>query len=143
MRKVEEKTTELATKLNKQSERLAAGKLPAKWHMLRESKGILTKSVPNWMNCKLGSAGLSHIQHLIDHKPGCDDEMGDEEDSDILDVGSNLSLGEDSGDSLGLVILFLVVLASNFIPVVRTCNLFLLQSVHRGFAASAYYAHSN
>ena len=41
-----------------------------------------------------------HIQHLIDHGPGSDDKMGDEDDSDILDIGSNLSLGEDSGEEV-------------------------------------------
>ena len=43
----------------------------------------------------------SHIQRSIDHGPGSEDELGDEEHSDTsnLDVG-NLSLGEDSGEEV-------------------------------------------
>ena len=41
----------------------------------------------------------SHIQHSIDHGPENEDELGDEEGSDILDV-DNPSLGEDSGEAV-------------------------------------------
>ena len=64
----------------------------------------------------------SHIQHLIDHGPESDDEMGYEEDSGIL------FLGEDSGEGFG--------------PTPELGILFLLKSVHRGFTASIYNAHN-
>ena len=95
------KNSELATKLNKHSERLASGKLPAKWHLpsrieedigqertkLGESQAELHKLVLQ----------ASHIQHSINHGSASEDERGSRysegEDSEgVLDVG-NLSLG--------------------------------------------------
>ena len=50
----------------------------------------------------------SGTQQLIDHGPasGSEDEMGDGEDSDNLDIG-NLSLGEDTGEELVGVSIYL------------------------------------
>ena len=116
--RLEEKITELAAKLNKNSERLAAGQLPAKWNMPLRIAGDIGKQRTKLKEsqaelCKL-ELRISQIQNLVDHRS--EDEIGgnvdNEEDSDILSVG-NLSLGEDSGEesSLGLidaVILFLL-----------------------------------
>ena len=118
---MEEKITELVSKLNKHSERFVAGKLPAKWHMpsrIEEDVGK-ERTKMGGLQAKLRELELqaSHIQHLIYHWYGGEDEMGDEDDeigdeedearmggeddemrsvedsdSDILDVG-NLPLG--------------------------------------------------
>ena len=42
-RKLEEKNSELVTRLNKHSEWLAAGKLPTKWHMPSRIEGDIGK----------------------------------------------------------------------------------------------------
>ena len=105
---LEEKISELITKLNKHSERLASGKLPVKWHLPSRIEEDIGKE-----RTKLGESQAelhklelqaSHIQHSIDHGSASEDEVGssysDEgEDSDsegILDVG-NLSLGPGEG----------------------------------------------
>ena len=101
VKKAEEKIAELVAKYNKHSERLAVGKLPAKWHMPSRIEGDMGKehSKLDELQAELRKLEIqaSHIQHSIDHGPGSEDELGDEEGSDTsnLDVG-NLSLGEDS-----------------------------------------------
>ena len=119
--KVEEKITELVSKLNKHSERLVAGKLPAKWHMPSRIEVDIGKERTKMdeFQAELRELELqaSHILYLIDHRYGGEDEMGDEDDemgneedetqmggeddemggvedsdSDILNVG-NLPLG--------------------------------------------------
>ena len=107
--------------VSEHSERLAAGKLPAKWHMPSRIEEDIGKERTKMdeLQAELRKLELqtSHIQHLIDHGYGGEDEMGDEDDemgdevdetqirdeddgmrdvedsnSDILDVG-NLPLG--------------------------------------------------
>ena len=125
---MEEKITELATKLNKHSERLATSHLPTKWHMPSRIEEDISKEHTKLdeLQAELRKLELqaSSIQDLIDHSPGSEDEVGDEdfEDPGILDV-SNLSLGEDSDkcdelSSLGQ--------ACNFISVIWACILFRL-----------------
>ena len=104
VRRVEEKITELVAKFNKHSERLASGKLPAKWHMPSRIGGDMGKERTKLdeLQAELRKFELqaSRIRHSIDHEPGSEDELGDEEEgSDILDV-DNLSLGEDSGEAV-------------------------------------------
>ena len=102
VKKVEEKITELVAKFNKHSERLALGKLPAKWHMPSRIEGDMGKerTMLDELQAELRKHDLqaSHIQHSIDHGPESENELGDEG-SDILDV-DNLSLGEDSGEAV-------------------------------------------
>ena len=104
VKKVEEKIPELVAKFNKHSERLAAGKPPAKWHMPSRIEGGMDKERTKLdeLQAELRKLELqaNHIQHLIDHGPGSEHELGGEEQgSDILDV-DNLSLGEDSGEAV-------------------------------------------
>ena len=103
VKKVEEKITGLDAKFNKHSERLAADKLPAKWHMPSRIEGDMGEERSKLDELQAEPRKLelqaSHIQHLIDHGPGSEDELGDEEGSDSLGVG-NLSLGEDSGEEV-------------------------------------------
>ena len=103
VKKVEEKATELVAKFNKHSEKLAAGKVPAGWHMPSRIEGGMGKERTKLdeLQAELRKLGLqaSRIQHSIDHGPGSEDELSNEEGSDILDVG-NLSLGEDSGEQV-------------------------------------------
>ena len=101
VKKLEGKISELVTKLNKHSERLAIGNLPAKWHLpLRIEEDIgKERTKLDELQAELRELELqaSNIQHLIDH--GSEDEMDsngedDEEDDEegTLGVG-NLSLG--------------------------------------------------
>ena len=103
VKKLEEKVLELVTKLNKHSEKLAAGKLPTKWHMPLRIEGDIgkerTKLDESQAELHKLELQATHIQHLIDHGSG--DEMGSNADGDSgeeegsgsdLDVG-NLSLG--------------------------------------------------
>ena len=113
VKQAEKKITELVTKLNnlKHSDRLATGKLPAKWHMpsrIEEDIGKERTKLDE-LQTELHKLELqaSHTQHAIDHglRYRSEDEMGsnvdddvddddeNEEDLDILNVG-NLSLGE-------------------------------------------------
>ena len=105
VKQAEKKITELVTKLNKHSDRLATGKLPAKWHMpsrIEEDIGKERTKLDE-LQAELHKLELqaSHTQHAIDHglRYRSEDEMGgdvndeNEEDLDILDFG-NLSLGE-------------------------------------------------
>ena len=106
VKKVEEKITELVANFNKHSERLASGKLPAKWHMPSRIGGDMGKERTKLdeLQAELRKLELqaSHIRHSIDHGPGSEDELGDEEEgSDILDV-DNLFLGVKRLSSLGL-----------------------------------------
>lgn len=132
VKRLEGKITELV-KLTKNSERLAAGKLPANWHMPLRITGDIgkqrTKLKESQAELRKLELHVSQIQHLIDH--GSEDEMGsnvddNEEDSDILSVG-NLSLGEDSGEesSLGLinaVVLFLLDFSKSCQKRLCTCT---------------------
>ena len=106
VKQAEKKITELVTKLNKHSDRLATGKLPAKWHMLSRIEEDIGKERTKLdeLQAELHKLELqaSHTQHAIDHglRYRSEDEMGgdvdddeNEEDLDILDFG-NLSLGE-------------------------------------------------
>ena len=99
VKKLEEKISELVTTLHKHSERLAEGKLPARWHTpsrIEEDIGKeRAKLVESQAELRKLELQASHIQHLID--PGSEEEEEEEEEeedlgSDILDMG-NLSLG--------------------------------------------------
>ena len=121
VKKLEGKIRELVAKLNKHSERLAAGKPPAKWHTPSQIEEDIGKERAKLVElqaelCKLKlqaseDSGSSRMGSDSDDEMGGDDdpEMGggdvmggnDEmggngEDPDILDVG-NWSLGEYSG----------------------------------------------
>ena len=71
VKKLEEKIADFVTKLNKHSERLAAGKLPTKWHMpLRIEEGISkerTKLGESQVELRELELQASHIQHSIGH----------------------------------------------------------------------------
>ena len=101
---MEEKIAELVTKLNKHSERLAAGKLPAKWHTpLRIEEDIGKERIKlDELQAGLRKLEVRRIQISTDHGPASRSEgmMGDKEDSDILDVG-NLSLGPEPEEDFG------------------------------------------
>ena len=94
----------LVAKFNKHSERLASGKLPAKWHVPSRIEGDMGKEriKLDELQAELRKLELqaSRIRHSIDHGPASEDELGGEEEgSNILDV-DNLSLGEDSGEAV-------------------------------------------
>ena len=95
------KITELFAKLNKHSESLAAGKPPAMRHFPLRIEGDIGEERTKLGEFQIELRKLEHTQHLIDHGPGNEDEMGDEpeEDSDIMDADSisGLSLGRGSG----------------------------------------------
>ena len=94
-------------KLNKDSERLAAGKPPAMWHIPLRIEGDIgeerTKLDEFQIELRKLELQASHTQRLINHGPGSDDVLGDEPEEDIMDSNrtSGLSLGEDSGKELG------------------------------------------
>ena len=102
VKKVEEKISDPVAEF-KHSERLAAAKIPTKWHMpsrierdMGKGRTKLDESQAELHRLELQA---SHTQHSFDHGPGSEGEMCDEEGSNILDVG-NLSLGEDSGEEV-------------------------------------------
>ena len=73
----EKKVTELVAR---HSERLAAGKLPAKRHMPSRNEDIgKERTKLDELQAELRKLELKarHIQHLITYGPGSDDEMGD------------------------------------------------------------------
>ena len=103
--KVEEKITELVSKLNKHSERVVAGKLPAKWHMPSQIEEDVGKERTKMgeLQAELRELKLqaSHIQHLIDHGYGGEDEMGDEDD-EIGDEEDEARMGGEDDEMRGV-----------------------------------------
>ena len=88
---MEGKITELVTKLNKHSERLAAGKLPAKWHMPSRIEGDIGKE-----RTKLDEL-RAELRKLELQASRIQDEMGDDDEGS--DVGNApVYLGEASGE---------------------------------------------
>ena len=109
---MEGKIRELVFKLNKNSERLAAGGLPAKWHTLSQLEEDIGKERAKLgeLRAELCELGPQASEDSSKMPVGNDDEMGGDDDSemgggdeemrgngeedlDILDVG-NWSLGE-------------------------------------------------
>ena len=81
---------QLVAKLNKHSERHAAGKLPAKWHMPSRIEGDIGKE-----RTKLDKLH-AELRKLELQASRIQDEMGDDDVSDVGDV--SVSLGEASGE---------------------------------------------
>ena len=90
VKKAEEKIAELVAKLNKHSERHAAGKLPAEWHMPSRIEGDIGKE-----RTKLDEL-RAELRKLELQASRIQDEMGDDEGSDV--GNASVYLGEASGE---------------------------------------------
>ena len=89
-KKAEEKIAELVAKLNKHSERHAAGKLPAKWHMPSRIEGDIGKE-----RTKLDEL-RTELRKLELQASRIQDEVGEGEGEGVGNV--SVSLGEASGE---------------------------------------------